>query len=133
MASTLWTAMPKKKQPSSEFGERLMKLRLERGLTQVQLAEEAGSTQRAISYYETEAEWPTVPQLIALAKALHVSSDEMLGLKPPSAPKFVKPKPDEAALLKRLRLVSLLPERDRRAVLRLIDSAALAKEARRSA
>lgn len=130
MASTLWAAMPKKKQPSSEFGLRLMRLRQGRGFTQVQLAQAAGSTQRAISYYETEAEWPTVPQLIALAKTLSVSSDELLGLKPPPKVALERTPPEEKRLWRHLKQVAELPERDQRAVLRLIDTAA---RARRSA
>jgi transcriptional regulator with XRE-family HTH domain len=132
MASTLVGVMPKKKAPSSEFGMRLMELRQQRGLTQVELAKAAGSTQRAVSYYETVAEWPTVPQLIAIAHALRVTADELLGLKPPSKLAIQKLKPEDVALMKRLRIVSQLPERDRRAVLRLIDSVAIAKEARKS-
>jgi len=130
MASTLWAAMPRKKQPPSEFGVRLMKLRQERGLTQVQLGYAASTTQRAISYYETEAEWPTVPQLIALAKALAVTADELLGLKAPSKVALAQPGPEERRLLRHLKGVAELPERDRRAVLRHIDTAS---RARRSA
>lgn len=133
MATTLVGAMPKKKQPSSEFGVRLMALRQARGLTQVQLAEAAGTTQRAISYYETDAEWPTVPQLIALAKALRITTDELLGLKSLPKAATAKPPPEERRLWKKLRLIAALPQRDQRAVLRLIDSAALATHARRSA
>jgi len=56
MDRTLLLAMPKKVRPASEFGERLAALRQARSLTQVQLAEEIGSTQRAISRYETIAD-----------------------------------------------------------------------------
>lgn len=133
MGITLAGAMPKKKQPSSEFGVRLMTLRQAKGLTQVQLAEAAGTTQRAISYYETDAEWPTVPQAIALAKALHVTTDELFGLKRLPKASTSRPPREERRLWKKLRLVAALPQRDQRAVLRLIDSVALATHARRSA
>jgi transcriptional regulator with XRE-family HTH domain len=124
--------MPRKKEPSTEFGRRLVQLRQARGLTQVQLAQAAGTSQRVISHYETVAEYPAVEVLIAIAKVLRVTTDELLGLKPPARVLVTKPPPEDAALLRRLRLVSQLPERDRRAVLRLIDTAALAYEARRT-
>jgi transcriptional regulator with XRE-family HTH domain len=103
------------------------------GLTQVQLAAATRTTQRTISYYETVAEYPTVPVLIALAKALGVSADELLGLKPPpksassSAPAAA---PEEKRLWKKLRQVAHahLPERDQRAVIRLINSVAASRE-----
>jgi DNA-binding XRE family transcriptional regulator len=57
-------------------------LRQARGLTQVQLAKATGMTQRAISYYEIEAEFPPAPALITLSQALEVSTDELLGVQP---------------------------------------------------
>lgn len=122
MGLTLTGVMPKKKPPQTEFGQRLVALRRERGLTQVQLAQASGLTQRAISYYETEPGHPVAPAIVALAKALRVSADTLLGLKP--LPKSAaQPQPaDERRLWKHLRLVAQLPERDQRAVLRLISS-----------
>lgn len=74
-----------------------------------------------------------MPQLIAIAKALRISTDELLGLKGLPRAATAKPPPEERRLWKKLRLVAALPQRDQRAVLRFIDSAALAREARRSA
>ena len=122
--------MPRKKQPQTEFGERLVALRQQRALTQVQLAEVAGLTQRAISYWETMPGYPAAPAIVALAKALRVSADELLGLKALPKSAAATHAPEEKRLWKKLRLVAALPERDQRAVLRLIDSAALARHAR---
>lgn len=55
MPFTIEDAMPRKKYGETSFGERLQAIRKTRGLTQVQLAEAAETTQRAVSYYETEA------------------------------------------------------------------------------
>jgi transcriptional regulator with XRE-family HTH domain len=133
MGPTLAGAMPRKKQPQTEFGEKLVALRRQRGLTQVQLSEASGITQRAISYYETMPGYPAAPAIIALAKALRVSSDELLGLKPlPRAVAAVQ-QPEERRLWKQFRRVAALPERDQRAVLRLINSVASAADGRRSA
>src|SRR5437667_4859849 len=74
--------MPRNKYCETSFGERLAAIRKARGLTQVQLAEAAGTTQRAVSYYETEAGFPPAPAVVQLAKALQVSTDELLGVKP---------------------------------------------------
>ena len=133
MTLRLVGVMPAKKPPSTEFGRRLTALRQARGLTQVQLAQAIGSTQRIISRLETIAEHPTVPLLVELARALKISADELLGLKPPPKAEAPVQLPEERRLWKKLRLVAALPERDQRAVLRIIDSAALAKAARRSA
>ena len=117
--------MPKKVKPSSPFAARLTALRRARGLTQIQLAEKIGSSQRAISSYETVAEFPPTSVVLDLAKALGVSADELLGLKPPKAAKtesLVDDDPEVRRLWKTFQLVLSLPERDRRAVVRLIHS-----------
>ena len=75
--------MPRKKKEDSNFGPRLTALRKARGLTQIQLAQAAGSTQRSISYYENDDGVPPASIVVVLAKALKVSTDELLGLKPP--------------------------------------------------
>ena len=85
MTFTIAGTMPRKKYTESSFGERLQNFRKARGLTQVQLAETAATTQRAVSYYETEAGVPPAPAIISLAQALNVSTDELLGLKAPKA------------------------------------------------
>ncbi len=121
MALTLPATMPKKVQPDSEFGERLMALRKARGLTQIQLAEMIGSTQRAVSRYETVADRAPAPVLAKLAKALHVTTDELLGLKPVRAANG-HDTPEARRLWKKFRQVMALPEKDRRAVIRLVDS-----------
>ena len=122
--------VPRKKEPSTEFGKRLVHLRLERGLTQMQLAAAAGTSQRVISHYETVAEYPSVDVLIAVARVLHVSTDELLGLKPPPRVEPRRQPADERRLWRHLKLVASLPERDQRAVLRIIDTAARAGNAR---
>jgi len=112
--------MPKKTRIGSPFGERLTALRNERGITQVQLAEMIDSTQRAISRYENHSEYPPGPVIIKLAKALQVTSDELLGLKIKRA--VTKENPETKRLWKKFQQITRLPEKDRRAVIRLINS-----------
>lgn len=111
--------MPRKKQPHTDFGERLAAIRKARGLTQVQLAEAAGTTQRAISYYETEAGFPPMPAVIALARVLKVSTDELIGIQEPSSD-LLQDDPETHSLWKKFQLVRDLPEKDQRAVIRLL-------------
>ena len=117
--------MARRKQQPTDFGGRLRALRKARGLTQVQLAERVCSTQRAISYYENEAGYPPAAALITLAEALQVSTDELLGVQAPS-PAPGEGDPNLRRLWKKFQQVTALPERDQRAVTRLITSLATA-------
>lgn len=131
MAFTIADAMPRNKYGETSFGERLQNIRKARGLTQVQLAEAATTTQRAVSYYETEAGFPPAPAVISLAKALNVTTDELLGLKPPK----VAPVEEDSEVRrewKRFQMISTLPERDRKAVIRLIHSLVAAGPVRKN-
>jgi transcriptional regulator with XRE-family HTH domain len=119
--------MPKKVRPASEFGERLIALRKTRGLTQVQLAERIGSTQRAVSRYETIADRAPVPVLARLAQALGVSTDELLGVKRTRAAASLTHDLEARRLWKKFQQVMALPEKDRRAVIRLVNSLVTAK------
>lgn len=123
MPLTIACEMPRKKQEDRGFGQRLVALRKARGLTQVQLAQAAGTTQRAISYYENEAGYPPAPAVVALAQALRVTTDELLGLRPGKADRLI-PDPEARRLWKKFQQIATLPEKDQRAVIRLINSLA---------
>lgn len=113
--------MPRKKRQRTGFGERLRTLRKARGLTQVQLAKAASTTQRAISYYENEAGFPPVTAVVELAAALHVSTDELIGVSPPKRARSAM-SPETRRLWKKFQQFETLPEKDQRAVIRLINS-----------
>ena len=111
--------------PGSEFGERLTALRKARGLTQVQLAELLKTSQRAISHYETKAEFPPAQVIIDLAGVLEVSTDELLGAAPHRRDVEREPiTPDTQRLWRRFQRLMTLTEKDKRAVIRLINSLA---------
>lgn len=116
--------------PSSPFGKHLVQLRLERGITQTELAERIGSAQRNVSHYETVAEFPPTDVLVKIATVLKVSTDELLGLKPPKRPPEPKETPEDRRLWTKFLMVRSLPEKDQRAVIRLINSLVTAKNAR---
>ena len=83
--------MPKKQDHSSRpFGRRLAHLRKAAGLTQVQLSEEIGISQRMLSHYEHCEEYPYSKVLCDLSRALGVSTDELLGLTQPAKPSKAK-------------------------------------------
>ena len=130
-ALTLGPTMPRKVRPTSAFGERLAELRAERGITQAQLAAMIGSSQRAISAYETVAEYPPTAVVVELAQVLKVSSDELLGLKPLRPLRAAPEDPEARRLWKKFQQVLALPEKDRRAVIRLVNSLTAARSAGR--
>lgn len=72
-----------REQPPQNFGARLAELRKAAGLTQVELAEAIGTSQRMIAYYESTDDYPIARLLRHLSQALGVSADELLGLTPP--------------------------------------------------
>lgn len=107
------------------FGKRLAELRKLRGLTQVQLAEKLGSTQRAITYYENEADYPPVETIVELARILSVSTDELLGLKnskPTQDVVDITTDPELRRLWRKFQQVAEWPEKDQNAVIRLINT-----------
>ena len=106
-----------------------MELRTARGITQTQLADLIGSVQRNISHYETVAELPPSAVIIKIAKALQVSTDDLLGLKPPKLAPKAKEDPETRRLWRKFQQVQALSEKDRRAVIRLINSLVIAKKA----
>ena len=61
------------------FGERLRKIRKERGYTQCKLSEIVGIRQCVLCWYETDKIQPTLERIEWLCKALEVSSTELLG------------------------------------------------------
>lgn len=107
------------------FGRRLAAIRKERGITQAQLGNAAGVSNRVIAYYETESDQPPGALLVDLCKALHVSADELLGIRTPKEPRD----PKTARLMNRLKRVAELPTAQQRAVLQHIDGLVASQKA----
>lgn len=61
-----------------DFPHRLFTLRKRQGLTQQQMADAVGAHVNQIKRYESGTAQPTLENLIGLAKALHVSLDELV-------------------------------------------------------
>lgn len=106
------------RQKNETIGQRLARLRRDRGITQAELAETLGMTQPMISGYEHGTLRLHGELIVELARILNVSSDEILGLgesKSASAPK-------NRRLLRRLQELDQLPRRDQQALLRTIEA-----------
>ncbi|MFQ5473862.1 MAG: hypothetical protein ACE5FA_13395 [Dehalococcoidia bacterium] len=74
-------------------------------------------------YREADDAQPPGAMLVDLAKSLHVTSDEILGLKPVKQ----KTSPKKARLLKRLQQIETLPAADQRAVLKFVEALVTAR------
>jgi len=110
----------KKRQHRETFSERLARLRRAAGLTQRELAQKTGISNRMIAYYETRSGSPPIQVVQKLAPALGVSADQLLGLE--AAPTSVDaPSTLELRLWKKVRQLRHLPERRRRAILDVLD------------
>lgn len=99
------------------IGRRLRDIRQRRGLTQGELAQQLGIDQTLVSNYERGAARLHGALVAGFAKALRVSSDEILGLK-----QSIGPDPTNARRLRRLQQLDLLPVADQRAVLRFMEA-----------
>ncbi len=118
--------MPKKSKKRAQadsggaetIGQRLARLRRERGLTQVMLADRVGIIQALVSDYERDKLRLNPEMTVRLAQALGVSTDELLGLQPT---KGIGRQPSRK-VLRRLEQIENLPRRDQDALLRTIDA-----------
>lgn len=62
------------------FGERLQKLRSEKGLSQAQLSKRLGVSASQIANYEMGRRFPSIQVLIDISRVLGVSTDYLLGI-----------------------------------------------------
>lgn len=69
------------------FGSMVAELRKEKGMTQADLAEKMGITDKAVSKWERDLSYPDIASIPRLAEILGVSVDELLSLKRPDGEK----------------------------------------------
>ncbi len=100
------------------LGQRIARLRKEKGFTQAELAEKIGIIQALISEYERDKLRPHCEMIIRFALALVVSTDELLGLKPSRT----KGKHPNLKIQKRLKKIEKLPPAQQRTLLKTIDT-----------
>jgi transcriptional regulator with XRE-family HTH domain len=100
------------------LGERLARLRKQRGYTQIEFADRVGITQVLVSLYETDRRQFSVEMAIRFALALDVSTDELLH---PKAKKKSTKKPS-LKVVRRMEEIEKLPPRQQAVVLSALDS-----------
>lgn len=100
------------------MGDRLARIRRDRGFSQADLAEKLGVTQANVSDYERGRYVPNADTIVQLAQILGVSADQLLGLKPS---KTNGPRPPRR-VAKRLEQIDKLPAERQRALLTTIDA-----------
>ncbi|MBI2799493.1 MAG: helix-turn-helix transcriptional regulator [Gammaproteobacteria bacterium] len=112
--------MPKKlnAEAATGFGPRLATLRKAAGITQTALAAEIQISQRMMAYYEGPTAHPPANLLPAMATALGVSVDTLLGIEASKR----RAKASDTRLERRLRQIEQLNATDKRQVIQLIDA-----------
>jgi transcriptional regulator with XRE-family HTH domain len=111
--------MPKSaKEESETIAQRLGRLRREKGITQVEMAERLGISQPIVSDYERGELRLHGELIVKLAEILDCSTDELLGRRE------LKTTTGGAnrRMLRRMQEIELLPKRDRETLLRMIDA-----------
>ena len=99
------------------LGKNVQTYRKKRGLVQKELAEKIGVTREAVAAYESGRGRMVDVTLIDIAKALSVSTDELLGIKmTKSASKDMS-----LRLIKRMNAIDALPEPKKKHVLKVLD------------
>jgi transcriptional regulator with XRE-family HTH domain len=99
------------------LGQRVARLRKERGFTQVDLAEKIGLVQNIVSAIERDRLKLSAEMAVRFARALEVTTDELLE---PAKSKRRSAKPSRK-VLRRLERIESLPAHQQNAVLKSID------------
>lgn len=99
------------------LGQRIARLRKERGITQQELAERIGTIQVLVSDYERDRIRVTAEMVVRIAEALEISADELLGMKKAR----LGPKASRR-VLRRVERVEELPPQQQATLLRTIDT-----------
>ncbi len=111
---------------SREFGDRLRRLRKSRDLTQQQVADAIGTTQRSMVYYEKDGKLPPAALIPKMAAFFGVSVEELLesadapDIKPNDTIPDVLNDPEERRLWRKFRQLRQLPERQQQRILGMI-------------
>ncbi len=99
-------------------GQRLARLRKERGYTQIELADKTGIPQTLITDYERDRLRLHAEMVVRFAQALEISADELLGLN--GAKK--NGEKTSLRLLRRTKRIAELPSSQQKTLLKTIDT-----------
>jgi transcriptional regulator with XRE-family HTH domain len=109
--------LPPLKLGAETVGQRISRLRKERGLTQKELAQQIGITNNLVSDYETGRLMLNGEMVARFAIILKVSADTILGLKVVSR----EDSQPSLRILKRLKKIASLPAYQKKTLLKTID------------
>jgi len=101
------------------LGQRLARLRKERGLTQGEVAKRTGLTQVLVSNYECDRLRLSAEMAVRFVKALGIASEDLLGEKKKAQSVVEQP---SLRLLRRMKQIEALPLYQQRALLTTIDN-----------
>jgi len=101
------------------LGERLARIREERGLTQKEVARRTGQIQTLVSDYERGRLLPAADMIVRFSVALGITADELLQ---PKVRKRAPPRKISRKVLNRLERIESLPPYKQRTLLTTIDS-----------
>ena len=105
--------------PRSALGQRITEAREQAGISQAQLAERLGVTQPTVAYWERKAINLRSDVLTKIAHKLGVSTDEILGTKPPSRTQAAKPAGKARSVFD---AVSRLPRRQQEKIVEVVEA-----------
>lgn len=77
------------------FGGMISSLRKEKGMTQLELAEKMGVTDKAVSKWERDLSFPDINSIPKLAEVFEVSIDELMQVKSETKDNIAKNKAEE--------------------------------------
>jgi len=108
------------------IGERIRRLRKERGWTQAEFAERIGCSRRAIVYYERDGKYPPTPILAAMAGAFGINIESLIDPEEPRQRSKVDDpnllESEDRRLWKKFLQLKHLSERDQATVFRMINA-----------
>ncbi len=111
------------KTPDTEtLGSRIARLRREKGMTQIELAERLKVSQPVVSDYENDVIRLPADVVVQIAEILGASTDELLGMKARAARSAADTSIKKRRLYRRMQEIEKLPRRDQEALARTIEA-----------
>lgn len=103
-------------------GNRIARLRREKGMTQIELARRLQVSQPVVSDYENDVIRLPADVVVQIAEVLGASTDELLGMKARTARSTADNSIKNRRLYRRMQEIEKLPRRDQEALLRTIEA-----------
>lgn len=107
---------------SETLGTRIARLRREKGMTQIELAERLQVSQPVVSDYENDVIRLPADVVVQIAEILGASTDELLGMKVRATRSTASDSIKNRRLYRRMQEIEKLPRRDQEALLRTIEA-----------